>query len=324
VLAKLLITAFVSICSALSAVTPTISPATANLTNTVTVKLSLEVPAGYHVDEKALEEHLVNYGEVPLQSFKLISQQSKRNGDKLEFSYVLEPLLTGVHYLTFRDITLIADDSSKSNSLVLTQPVQVTIKEPDDTVPLPVAAVLPLENKPILEINAENQKEIARQAIEQPEINRHTFVERSFPWHYMIVYPLLLAIIVAAGWGARLLWKVVNKPKPPPTPLEVATTELSTLSAVPNENFENFYVSLTKVLRQYIEKQYQVPANEMTTEEFMAEISTKAPFDAETRQTLVNFLSYADRVKFAKEPSSVEASAQALDYARQFIQRQSK
>ncbi|MDP1836080.1 MAG: hypothetical protein Q8K75_09180 [Chlamydiales bacterium] len=321
-LAKVLIAAFVSIFSAVSAVTPTVSPSTAKLTNTVTVKLSFEVPAGYHVDEKALEEHLVNYGEVPLQSFKLVSQQSKKNGDKLEFSYVLEPLLTGVHYLTFRDITLIADDPGKSNSLILSEPVQVTIKEPDDTVPLPVAAVLPLENKPILEIDSENQKEIARQAIEQPEINRHTFVDRSFPWHYVIMYPLLLAVMMGLGWAAMKLWKIANKPKPPPTPLEVANTELNALN--PKEDFDNFYVSLSKVLRQYIEKQYHVPANEMTTEEFMAQMSTKAPFDAETRQTLVNFLSYADRVKFAKEPSNIEASSQALDYARQFIQRQSK
>ena len=155
-----------------------------------------------------------------------------------------------------------------------------------------------------------------------PEHNRSILLSRTFPWHYLLLYPLALVIIYGAyrlfAATLRQLWK----PQPPPSPTEAATTALAALEGgdmMAEGNFDGFYVQLAQVLRQYIEGFYRVAATDMTTEEFIHHLSQEAPFDDATRQQLTELLAYADQVKFAKEPANADNCAQALAYARQFV-----
>lgn len=313
-IAKLCVILALSAISA-HAVMPSVSSSEIDLTDQVTLTLPIDIPPDYRFDEEALAKRLVDYGEVPLETFKIVSREMHKANGKIILSYILEPTQPGEHYLTFRYITLTGQD--KPDITLLSEPVKIVVKAPESAIPLQAAGVLPLTHKPILEIDHINQQVMARQQSKQPDLNRRRFIDRNFPWHYLILYPLGITLILVSAWGFHFIRKRWKKPLPTPTPSEEASRELEALPI--SNDFNSYYVSLINTLRKYIEKEYQLPLTEMTTEEFMAHIAKEAPFDTETRQALINLLSQADKIKFAKEPATEESSQQALRYAQQFI-----
>ncbi len=81
---------------------------------------------------------------------------------------------------------------------------------------------------------------------------------------------------------------------------------------------ERFFVILSAILRDYIERRFGVHAPERTTEEFLEEAAAH-PALAKHRGRLGQFLSLADRVKFARYRPDDEAVQGAFDAAKQFI-----
>lgn len=82
---------------------------------------------------------------------------------------------------------------------------------------------------------------------------------------------------------------------------------------------KEYYVELTDIVREYIEKRYSIPALEMTSTEVAASIKTEKSVNKARHRSILNMLTTADLVKFAKgrPPSSYhEESYQA---ARTFI-----
>ena len=84
------------------------------------------------------------------------------------------------------------------------------------------------------------------------------------------------------------------------------------------EEYEAFYLSLTEVVRCYLEEKYQLHAPEQTTEEFLQELTERGEFGF-LRELLCNFLSHADLVKFARENSSLSHCSQAEAAALRLI-----
>ncbi|MHC4991211.1 MAG: hypothetical protein ACYTGC_09545, partial [Planctomycetota bacterium] len=81
-----------------------------------------------------------------------------------------------------------------------------------------------------------------------------------------------------------------------------------------------FFVGLTDIVRQYIERRFGLSAPERTTEEFIREMRHD-PRLAETHQTLLSrFLQASDLVKFAQHRPAVDECRHALETARHFVQ----
>ncbi len=139
---------------------------------------------------------------------------------------------------------------------------------------------------------------------------------RVWPW-------IAAAVVVGAGFVALLVyWMRRPRPVPPPPPAhEVALEALRRLVAkdlIAAGRIEQFFVEITGIVREYIERAFGLRAPEQTTEEFLANI-TSQPVVAAHRQVLAPFLAAADEVKFARARPEAAAIQRAFDTARDFI-----
>ncbi len=108
------------------------------------------------------------------------------------------------------------------------------------------------------------------------------------------------------------------------SPEERAKLELSRLLAeglLEQGRFKPFFFGLTGVVRRYYERSYGLRVTRQTTEEFLRALATDARFTDEERTSLSNFLSAADRIKFAGLATTREVADAATECAREAITR---
>ncbi|HSV44027.1 MAG TPA: hypothetical protein VLJ10_05670 [Candidatus Bathyarchaeia archaeon] len=123
-----------------------------------------------------------------------------------------------------------------------------------------------------------------------------------------LMWMLMVLGILAAGIIVFLLRRVrfskKEAPLPPPVPAwEKALAQLAQLKAkqYPQQGrIKEFYVELSLVARHYIEGRFGLNAPEMTTEEFLESLRFSEALNASQKQTLRDFMTSSDMVKFAK------------------------
>ena len=95
---------------------------------------------------------------------------------------------------------------------------------------------------------------------------------------------------------------------------------LDALAASGNADSKQFYFDLSAILRRYIERRYEIPASEMTTEELLPRVN-RLPLKAELAQLLKAFCRGADPIKFAGVCAEQNRMAQDLSFARDFVRQ---
>lgn len=84
-------------------------------------------------------------------------------------------------------------------------------------------------------------------------------------------------------------------------------------------DYKTFYSELSECIREYMENRYFIRALEMTTEEFLARLTSEAYLNKEHQSTIKKFLHQSDLVKFAKQLPPVEEAGQALVDIEQLV-----
>lgn len=144
-------------------------------------------------------------------------------------------------------------------------------------------------------------------------------------WPYVATgVAVLVAIIV-------LLVYVLNRkktgapiiPQKPPKPAHISALEqLKTLDAQQlwqQGEIKKYYSELTEILREYLEKRYNIYALELTTDEILSNLKhTELPIDAESK--LKSLLQLSDLVKFAKAKPEASNNDRSMRTALEFIQ----
>lgn len=103
---------------------------------------------------------------------------------------------------------------------------------------------------------------------------------------------------------------------------QVALRRLSVLkntSLFEKNDFLIFYTELSECLRRYMEDRFQIMALEMTTEEFLSDLTRKGCLNAEQQAKVRDFLLTSDLVKFAKDCPDREEALRALNEVEQLI-----
>jgi len=129
------------------------------------------------------------------------------------------------------------------------------------------------------------------------------------------------AIALAAGAVAFLLLRrkaLAPRPTPPHELAYDALRRLVALGLIEKGHIELFFIHLSAILREYIERRFAVHAPERTTEEFLEEASRHQALTAH-RTRLSQFLSLCDQVKFARFEPDEQAIQNAFDVVKQFI-----
>jgi hypothetical protein len=140
----------------------------------------------------------------------------------------------------------------------------------------------------------------------------------------------VLALLVLLGL-VLLLWRLWHHRKAPrpvePAPLPIppdteAYEALDTLAAQGDISAKQFYFRLSAIIRRYIERRYDFPAAEMTTEELLPRIN-RLQLNKDLADTLKIFCRSADPIKFAGEHCDGNQMRDDLAFARSFVQQTS-
>lgn len=138
---------------------------------------------------------------------------------------------------------------------------------------------------------------------------------------WMVLGIALLALI--AGLVTLLF---LRKPRtilqrPPPQPPHLIARQA--LSALRSKKWipEPFFTELSLILRTYLENRFNLHAPESTTEELTRSMSSDVRLDMKEQQTLRNFMTQADLVKFARAEAEQEVMKNAFDTAESFVEQ---
>lgn len=142
-------------------------------------------------------------------------------------------------------------------------------------------------------------------------------------WVIALGVTAVLALIAAVA-AHRFLSKprTILQAAPPVPPDEEAIRALRRLMSrqwIEQGHVEPFYVELSNIVRQYLEKRFHLRAPEQTTEEFIREASTSQGLSPEHRQRVQDFLTQADLVKFARYRPSAEDMKSAYGAAERLV-----
>ncbi len=96
--------------------------------------------------------------------------------------------------------------------------------------------------------------------------------------------------------------------------------ELEARRLIEQGKVHEFYVKLSDIVRQYLERRFGMMAPERTTEEFLREARSSSVLADDHKTLLAGFLRAADMVKFALHEPSASESDGALAAARGFVE----
>lgn len=146
--------------------------------------------------------------------------------------------------------------------------------------------------------------------------------------------PYLYALLAAAGLiavGIYVNRRIQNKeaetdefiPEVKKPAHEIAINDLNVLKSQElwqNGREKDYHSELTRIMRQYVEDRYDVPALEMTTTDLRRALSASGMEIAQTT-TLIDILHIADKVKFAKGKTGPEINARFMVESVELVQR---
>jgi hypothetical protein len=151
-----------------------------------------------------------------------------------------------------------------------------------------------------------------------------------------VAKPLNPWLLVGVGTAVAVILAVViylwqrrrSRVMPPPPPLPphlVAYQALDRLLAaglLRQGDLQQFYATLSDILRHYIEQRFGLRAPERTTEEFLLELQTVGSglvANTSHRLLLRDFLTRCDLVKFARETPAHSEAEEAVEICRRFV-----
>jgi hypothetical protein len=133
---------------------------------------------------------------------------------------------------------------------------------------------------------------------------------------------LIAAVALLCWWLWRRRKPAVAAPDAallPPAEVE-AYAHLDGLAAGDHTDLKLFYFRLSAILRRYMERRYDIPAAEMTTEELLPRLGRMA-MAADMVQQLKAFCLRADPIKFAGVAADEQRLAHELAFGRDFVRR---
>ncbi len=139
--------------------------------------------------------------------------------------------------------------------------------------------------------------------------------------------PLLrwLALALATAGGGLLLFRSLRRRGGAGSRLSAAAEaegRLRSAQALPQgsaQEVQAYYLALTDLVRDYVERAYGVHVPGMTTEQFLGSPQVRGALGGETQELLGRFLGECDRVKFGRLPTTVDDRAAAWRAAEGFV-----
>lgn len=144
----------------------------------------------------------------------------------------------------------------------------------------------------------------------------------------LLPYAIALVVILAAILLVRLYYKrkyqgmsvsLASQKLDPPDVVALRELErLKTEAPWLHNKVKVYYIRLSEIIRNYIERRYLIPALEQTTEEILRDLK-KLNHDSGSIPLLTELLTLADLVKFAKVIPGKEENAKQIDVTIEYV-----
>lgn len=143
-----------------------------------------------------------------------------------------------------------------------------------------------------------------------------------WPWWAWLVITLAFATAAGLIWW----WRRRNRNEadtitmaPVMLPDEEAFQQLDRLAEQGSTDPKRFYFTLSAILRRYVERRYDFPAAEMTTEELLPQIQQLDLSEALAIE-VKRFCRRSDPIKFANAGSNQTGMSKDLAFVREFVE----
>ena len=147
----------------------------------------------------------------------------------------------------------------------------------------------------------------------------------AYPEHWMGIVSALVAavlVVMAVRYLRSRMKETRGRNAPVRLPWDEAYARLSELEArgLPLANrLKEYFSELSDIVRRYIEARFAIHAPEMTTEEFLQQARISNHLSDLQKETLKEFLSTCDMVKFARHAPAGEEIRKSFQSARRFV-----
>ncbi len=147
-------------------------------------------------------------------------------------------------------------------------------------------------------------------------------LDNRLSWWWALLALPLAALIGFFVWRQRQETApvAITKTLSPAEIAKAALAQLLVQNLPAQGRFQEFYLRLTGVVRQYIEGTTGVRAPEQTTEEFLRAMRSQKLFGAEQAVRLQDFLEAADMVKYAGQQPTSEQIELSIARASEFVE----
>jgi len=265
------------------------------IADTVLLQFEATLQPAYKIEMPKPDKVLADFGIVDWDD--LGEKLDAKNHVVTAYQYKLEPFLSGKYEIpaftfTFHD----ANDPNATHELT------------SDPIPVEVTSLLGDQRAKLVIDDIEGVVEMPRQV----------------RWWWLWVLAALAVASAPTVWlllRTRHARQVVRVFK---TAHEVAYLRLRALVAetlIEQGRIKEFYERISGVLRHYIEDRFDLHAPDRTTEEFLGELRFAETLGQGDKQTLEEFLTHCDLVKFAKHEPTTEQIQRTFDLVKDFVER---
>lgn len=147
-------------------------------------------------------------------------------------------------------------------------------------------------------------------------------------WDLYKFYVLLALIIIAIIVLVIGIIKYGRKRKSSPIVTTNQTLKdlekLRKKNYIENENFRSFYIELIDIMRTFIVKQYQIPADVLLTDDLIEYMKNNNAISQQNEKVVEDIFLRADLVKFAKTIPTKELMSKDFTAIRDFVKRSTK
>jgi hypothetical protein len=144
-------------------------------------------------------------------------------------------------------------------------------------------------------------------------------------WAYLIILPILALLTTGGFLYYRRRARGLAMPEIPEElrrpAWEVALMELNNLrdsDLLERKQIKRFFTVLSDIIRKYIQRRYEIPTLDRTTEEIRGEIKRAKP-EQRIVESVYSLLFFCDFVKFAKYVPSSEETEKSLSHAYDLV-----